>query len=220
MIFLLSLLMITTNTPDKPTLIYVGDPMCSWCYGVAEELDAAMQELGDDVAFELVVGGLRSGGGDQWNAEFKDFLKHHWEDVSAASGQPFGYDLLQLDHFDYDTEPACRAVVVAQSIDKKVEFQFFKSIQKKFYVDNEDPKQTAFYESICKEVGLDFAIFSTRFESDSYKSVTLEHFQKARSLGVSSFPTILLKQGDNYQVVARGFTKSADMVSTVRKSLP
>lgn len=24
---------------NKPALIYIGDPLCSWCYGIAPELD-------------------------------------------------------------------------------------------------------------------------------------------------------------------------------------
>ena len=68
----------------------------------------------------IVLGGLRPGGGEAWNEEFKGFLKHHWEEVTARSGQPFGDKLFSLDHFNYDTEPACRAVVVARGMKPEV----------------------------------------------------------------------------------------------------
>ena len=38
-------------------LIYVGDPMCSWCWGFAPEIES----LADDYPIEVVVGGLRPG---------------------------------------------------------------------------------------------------------------------------------------------------------------
>ena len=38
-------------------LISVGDPMCSWCWGFAPEIDS----LADDYPVDVVVGGLRPG---------------------------------------------------------------------------------------------------------------------------------------------------------------
>ena len=39
--------------------VYVGDPMCSWCWGFAPVLER-MQEV-YDVPLRVVVGGLRPG---------------------------------------------------------------------------------------------------------------------------------------------------------------
>lgn len=204
---------------EKPKLIYVGDPMCSWCYGIAEELATTKDMLGETVDYELVVGGLRAGGGDQWNTQFREFLRHHWEEVSAASDQPFSYDLLDQDQFEYDTEPSCRAVVVVQEMKPSVQFIFFKSIQKKFYQDNEDPNHINFYESICEDHGIDFKAFKKKFKSESARLKTKKHFDRARALGVNSFPTIILQDGDQYHIIAKGFAKSTDMVSRIKKIL-
>ncbi len=48
--------------------------------------------------------------------EMKNFLKGHWEHVTQASGQPFGYKLMEREDFNYDTEPSCRAVVAARPL--------------------------------------------------------------------------------------------------------
>ena len=72
----------------KPKLIYIGDPMCSWCYGFSNELSFIVEEYEDTVEFEMIMGGLRP-----YNTEtmidLKDFLSHHWEDVAKASGKKF-----------------------------------------------------------------------------------------------------------------------------------
>jgi len=204
---------------EKPTVIYVGDPMCSWCYGIAEELSQAQVELAYEVNWQLMVGGLRPGGGDQWTADFTSFLRHHWQEVSAASGQPFSYELLEREHFDYDTEPACRAVVVAQSMDKSQQFDFFKAVQKKFYVENADPKQVEFYQSICGQLGLDYKSFAKNLGSDAYKLGTEQQFSEARSLGVNSFPTILVSYKGKQTVVGRGYTKSAVLAERIRTAI-
>lgn len=103
------------------TLRYIGDPMCSWCWGISstlEELARYCEQKG--IGFTLTMGGLRAGGGDAWGPEFREFLRREWTHIAKVTGQPFGFSLLSAKHFDYDTEPACRAVVVAeQMLDQK-----------------------------------------------------------------------------------------------------
>lgn len=212
---ILTLALMTDNMLEKPTLIYIGDPMCSWCYGISEELLIAKEELEGKVNFEILVGGLRAGGGEKWTSDFTSFLKHHWKEVSQTSGMEFSYDLLSIDMFNYDTEPSCRAVVVCQSMSMSDVFRFFKEIQRKFYLENKDPKELKFYESICEQIGLDYHTFANRFNSESYKEATADHFSRARKLEVNSFPTLLLKNGDKYHKVGQGYMKSQHIIRNV-----
>ena len=112
---------------DKTTIIYIGDPMCSWCYGFAPEI-TKVKEHYSDFDFRLVMGGLRPNGTETMK-DLDSFLKHHWKDVNKASNQPFKYDILDDKSFVYDTEPACRATVVVRAMAPEKEFEFFKAIQ-------------------------------------------------------------------------------------------
>ena len=70
--------------------------MCSWCYGIALELKSLKEYYAKEgIQFEIVAGGLRPRGGDEWTEEFKGFLKHHWEEVAERSGQKFGFKLFE-----------------------------------------------------------------------------------------------------------------------------
>ncbi|MEM9548354.1 MAG: hypothetical protein AAGA77_20390 [Bacteroidota bacterium] len=127
------MLMINTNGGmEKPKLIYVGDPMCSWCYGISDELGKVVAYYEDKMDLEVVMGGLRAGGGEEWNASFKEFLRHHWEDVGIKSGQSFSFALLDKEEFNYDTEPACRAVVVVEELASDKSFRFLKRFKRDF----------------------------------------------------------------------------------------
>lgn len=201
-------------------IIYVGDPMCSWCWGISP----ALREVRDYYApkginYKIVVGGLRPGGGDAWTPEFKDMLKHHWEEVNSRSGQPFGYDLFDKKHFDYDTEPACRAVVAARPQLGEKEMEFFEAVQRKFYVDNEDPKEVRFYESICKEMGLDFEAFKLRFEDPEVKKETYKEFTMNREWGVRGYPCVLFRKGDELFSITYGYTTTEQMKKQIEKLL-
>ncbi len=218
MIGIALLTVITSMCAQEEAIIYVGDPMCSWCYGVSEELQV-LKESNPQLPFEIIVGGLRDGGGEEWNQAFKQFLHEHWEEIGHQTGMKFSYDLLEKDEFDYNTEPACRAVVVAMDLDKRLAFSFFKRTQKKFYFDNEDPKDVDFYKSICEGLGMSFITFSNKFNSEESKRKTKTEFLKAQQLGISSFPTVLLRKNGEYYLIAAGFTRSDDMQRTLDKYL-
>lgn len=205
------------------TVHYIGDPMCSWCWGISPavaEIESYCAENG--IGFSVTVGGLRAGGGDPWDDWFRNFLRNEWEHIARVTGQPFGFTLLDRVRFHYDTEPACRAVVAVQQIQKLQSLpttlprSFFSSVQQKFYVQGKDPKEPKFYESICQSLQIDYPEFLNRFESAQTRAATHEEFQKCRSWGVASFPTLLLQQGDKLSPLAAGFTTAQAVLATLQ----
>lgn len=188
-------------------IIYVGDPMCSWCYGIAKDLEQ-LKAYGEheNIPFKIVVGGLRPGGGDAWTEEFRSFLKNEWESINERTGQEFGNKLFELDSFDYDTEPSCRALVSLRRLSPEKELQLFEAIQRKFYFDNEDPKQIEFYASICKQFDLDFNEFTLLFESEDLQKETYKEFTLNREWGVKGYPTVLLRVKSELYLISNGYT--------------
>ena len=203
---------------DRPTLIYVGDPMCSWCYGFSPEMSEALDSLADEVDFRLVMGGLRP-----YNTEtmtdLGDFLKHHWEDVSKRSGQPFNYEILKDTDFVYDTEPACRAVVLMRELKPEAEFDFFKKVQIEFYKENKNTNLTATYAELAATYGLDKKEFAQKFESNEWKEKVKADFTYSANIGVRSFPTLVLQRGEDVYLIAQGYAEGKVVVEKCRKIL-
>jgi len=211
---LVLLITFAMTNENKPTLIYVGDPMCSWCYGIAPELDNVKNHFGDKINYEVVLGGLRPYN-KQNMIELKDFLSDHWQHVNEASDQPFNYEILNSNEITYDTEPPCRAVVAVRQIDEVKALTFFKEVQSAFYRDNKNLHLAESYSNALDKVNIDKKEFLELFNSDQLKNDVKKDFQKAGSLGINSFPTILIKSGDNYTIIAKGYTKSEDMISRI-----
>lgn len=208
------------QTASGTELVYFGDPMCSWCWGIAPQVRALREWSGrNDVPFRVVMGGLRAGGGEPWTDVFRNFLRHHWRDVAARTGQVFNEGLLDRAHFEYDTEPACRAVVTARSLGVADELGFMYRVQHRFYVLNEDPKMPEFLLAVCDELQLDAEFFLHRFESDEMKRRTLEDFQRSRTSGVSSFPTVTLSLPAGTLKIASGFARFDDMREKVEQHI-
>lgn len=196
-------------------LIYFGDPMCSWCWGIANSLSELKNKFKDSLSFELVMGGLRPGGGDPWNDEMKAFLKEHWGHVNDASGQEFNYGIFNKSHFNYDTEPPSRAVVLVRSMFPNLEFDFFKSIQHRFYVKNEDPGEESFYEPLCDKYSIPFDDFMAKFTSVEFVEKTNQDFMKSRQYGIRGFPSVVFQSERATEMVTNGFATYDQMRTRV-----
>jgi putative protein-disulfide isomerase len=206
----------TIDWKTDKEIIYVGDPMCSWCWGISPQLNA-LQRYGQqtDIPFTLVMGGLRPEGGDEWNSEFKNFIKYHWEEVNKRSRQPFGFDLFKQETFNYDTEPACRAVVTARKIAPQKALSFCELIQHSFYVESNDPKQIEFYQPICEKLAINFKAFSQKFSSKEMREATQEDFAQSRQMGVSGFPSVIYRKKDQLYVIANGYSNYETMKEAI-----
>lgn len=198
------------------TLIYVGDPMCSWCYGFAPELEEAVNSLPSGVDFEVVTGGLRPYGTETMG-ELKDFLTHHWEEVHQRSGQEFNYGILDSSEFLYDTEPSCRAVVTMRTLAPEKELEYFKLIQKGFYYDNYHPSATETYASQAEQLGVNKKTFTDMFESEAMKTKTKTDFQRSRKLGISSFPSVVFVHNGEHHLIGQGYAKASVLLKKIEK---
>lgn len=224
--------------PDKPVdaaaaaaqhgwaVRYVGDPMCSWCWGISPTVGAVEAYCdAEGIEFSITMGGLRAGGGDPWNAAFKDFLRQEWRQIARTTGQPFGFSLLQAPHFDYDTEPACRAVATARllaarnHLPSSTAFGFFSAVQRKFYEEGQDPKVVDFYAGICAALALDFDEFRAVFDGPEGRQAVQEDFVRCRQWGVRSFPTLLLERPGGTETLAVGFATAEQVLSRLRQEI-
>ena len=212
---------------SEATLHYVGDPMCSWCWGMSPVMaEIAHWCRAEGLGFRLVMGGLRAGGGDEWKTAFRTFLRREWSHIAEKTGQPFGMTLLDRPSFDYDTEPACRAVLTArllleeQSHGPIEELAFFAAVQRKFYVNGEDPKEARFYGGICRDQGLDPARFAALFSTGEMIGLTAADFQLSRALGCRAFPSLILTTPErDMQEIAVGHATPEVIQQRVRDAL-
>lgn len=194
---------------EENSVIYVGDTMCSWCYGFAPEMDQFIK-LHPELKVRLVQGGLRPFGTEKIT-EMADFLIKHWIEINERTGQSFSYDILEDQDFLLDTEPASRALVVVRMMDKTKEWEFFKKVQTAFYKENKDTTKLATYLEIATELGLDTAKFSELFETDEAKHATKSDFQLSSEMGVKGFPSVVVKLGKEFFMISNGFREVKDL---------
>lgn len=194
-------------------LTYYADPMCSWCWGFAPQIDLIALHFGERLPVLLVMGGLRPGTKEPMTPELKASIKGHWEHVHERSGQPFDFSFFERDGFVYDTAPACKAVITVRTIAPDLALKYFRSVQKAFYADGEDVTKTETLARLASEAGVDRDAFQTAFDSPEIHQATAQDFLAGPRIGVTGYPTLLAEDPERAaQLVTAGYRKLDDVI--------
>ncbi|MFI8374098.1 DsbA family protein [Pseudomonas helleri] len=186
-------------------LLYVMDPMCSWCWGfspIAEALVEQAQAKG--VELHLVVGGLRTGGASLEPAK-RRYILEHWQAVNEATGQPFTFEGALPEGFVYDTEPACRALVAARSLAPDCAWKLVKLIQQAFYVQGRDVTQASVLVELAETAGVPRIEFAAAFDSTEQQAATAADIAWVQDLGIAGFPTLLAERNGQLALLTNGY---------------
>lgn len=186
-------------------ILYVADPMCSWCWGFSPVIEAIRKDFGAQATVRLVVGGLRAGNTAVLSEARKQYSLEHWRRVHELSGQPFDFEFRTPAGFVYDTEPSCRAVVVVRNLKPESAFPYFKAVQHAFYVENEDVTNRRILADLAKPFEVEAEAFIEAFDSTAKQSETANDFQFAQRLGVSGFPSVVLNDQNGYKLLTSGY---------------
>ena len=207
-------------------LIYIADPMCSWCYGFGPELQGLLDTL-PDARLDIVVGGLRAFNTETMDTEKRNMILGHWKHVEDASGLPFTRNGMSQAGFIYDTEPACRTVVAARTLADDLPasaiLDVFHAIQHAFYAEGKDVTDLHLLAEIAVEAlnktaggdSFDAASFHETLTAPMTMAETRQDFAQTQRWGINGFPTLLLAQDDSLHMIANGYTKTANLVAAL-----
>jgi putative protein-disulfide isomerase len=204
-----------------PTLIYIADPMCSWCYGFGPELLTLLQGL-PETPVEIVVGGLRAYNQEVMDETLKATLLSHWKQIEETSGLPFSGNALAQPGFVYNTEPACRAVVAARILAPEAILHVFHAIQHAFYAEGLDVTQGEVLAQVASValgnagVAIDPASFYASWADEATIAATVGDFTQARQWGISGFPTLVLERDGKLDLVASGYMRTEVLVERLQ----
>ncbi|MCH9740204.1 MAG: DsbA family protein [Epsilonproteobacteria bacterium] len=191
-------------------LIFVIDPMCSWCWGFHPVMEELRDKHTDKFQFSLVVGGLRTKGQMSWNDESKQYLAQNWNAVQNKTKQPFNFSLLNRKYFDYDTYPACKAIVTVRELwGDDASFEYLAKIQEAFYAKGEDISSL--------EVLLNYIAkreeFLKFYQSERAEILMQHDFSKARSMGANSFPSVVKIDNDGHMMCHKGYQSVEEVLT-------
>ncbi|TAK48469.1 MAG: DsbA family protein [Xanthobacteraceae bacterium] len=189
----------------KPELIYIGDPMCSWCFGFAPVVQGLYARHKHEMTMTLKMGGLHPGNDYVVEGEYRRFLRAHWMEIGQRTGQEFSLDILDRGPWIYDTEKACRALVTVRRLKPGAEWVYMPLIQAGFYTHNRDPHDPNSFAIPAAEIGIDHDAFLAAYEDPETRAETAADFHWSRSMGVNGFPTVLVRDDRGFALLTNGY---------------
>ena len=206
---------------SQPHLIYIADPMCSWCWGFAPTIESISQRFGESLPIRLMMGGLRPGTTKPLDEAGRRTIREHWEHVREASGQLFDFRFFEREGFVYDTEPASWAVVVMRRAGLTELLAFLHCLQAAFYAENRDVTDEQVLADIAAQSGFDREAFLQAFRGEEAKQETWHDFASAQRAGITGFPTLIAGVGEEapYSLVTQGYQPSDRLIPLLARWL-
>lgn len=200
-------------------LIYVADAMCSWCWGFAPSMDALLTS-DPSIELEVIPGGLRPGPAAQRMGDgLAGYLSRTWAEVARRSGQAFNESWLQRDDFLYDTDPPARAQLAYAATTAGEQYRFLRALQSAFYAEGRDITDSEVLVEIAESQGVPRSAFVTQLKRAETGLATYEAYARARRLGVSGFPTVLLKTPARVATLTAGWVAPQALLAAYQDAL-
>jgi putative protein-disulfide isomerase len=205
------------------TVVYGNDPLCGWCFAIGPALEAARRELAEEVAWRIECGGLVVGARVRAISYEREYLRNGFDAVRRASGrapgQAYWSKVVDPGTWVSDSEPACRAVLLARQVSSERAVAFAHGLTDALYLDGDLPDDPQTIRRVAETVGLDAQALLERWGSDDAKRMTEESFRYARGLGISTYPSLLLEAGEHRRTLLTGFATTEAIVQTIRVAL-
>jgi putative protein-disulfide isomerase len=179
-------------------LVYVHDPMCSWCYAFAPTLARLQAMLEDRVVFTRLLGGLAEDTNQAMPDSMQAYLRDTWQRIEReVPGTRFNHDFWRNCKPRRSTWPACRAVIAARRLDPGAESRMIAAIQHAYYRQARNPSEHDVLEELGSECGLDRREFAKLLNAADTHATLADEVRRSRQLGVSSFPSLRLLVGED-----------------------
>jgi putative protein-disulfide isomerase len=180
--------------PHHPILYHVHDPMCSWCWGYRKTWNELRTKLPSTLTIINVVGGLAPDSDKPMPVEQQKTIAGYWANVTEQTGAEFNFDFWKNCEPRRSTYPACRAVLAAKH--QGAEQLMIDAIQHAYYLRTMNPSDNSTLVRLATELNLDAQQFEVQLSSAEIQQELESEFALRRTIGVNSFPSLVLVQGE------------------------
>jgi len=202
---------------NSSTLIYVHDPMCSWCWGFRPTLKHLCSLLPQSIKFERLLGGLAADNDQAMPEEMQKNLQATWQRIQhKIPGTEFNFDFWRQTKPRRSTYPACRAVLTAKTLNPALEDSMILAIQQAYYTRALNPSDEQILINLAGEIGLQKSDFGDMLNSPDIKQQLTQEIERSGQIGARSYPALILKTGENsYWPVGVNYTNAQAMLETI-----
>ena len=198
-------------------LIYVHDPMCSWCFGFSKVYQQLAEQLPENIKLIRLLGGLAPDTDEIMPESTRQMVQQNWQRIEQLiPGVEFNYDFWTKCQPRRSTYPACRAVIAAREQGDEFDVSMTRQIQQAYYRQARNPSDNEILIELAGEIGLDQGRFSAQLVADQTQQRLLDEIAMARSIGISGFPSLVLQNDGKLESVLVKYTDVDAMLGKVK----
>ncbi|WP_036566143.1 DsbA family protein [Oceanospirillum beijerinckii] len=205
-------------TREKTALIYVLDPMCSWCWAFSPIYQAVKARF-PELEHSLLLGGLAPDSDEPMPESQQQYIQGIWRNIEQSTGTQFNHDFWRECQPRRSTYPACRAVMVAREQSDELAGKMLGAIQQAYYQQAQNPSDLPTLQSCARQIGLSEQGFTERMQVLRDSSTLEDEVDFVQRLGVQGFPTLILKKGMQWLALPIDYKDSARLISVIESRL-
>lgn len=214
----------------KPTIIYVYDMLCSWCFGFEKEMKKLYDQYKETYDFQFISGGMFP---PIQNKRIKEVLGANFHEAyarvieisGAEISEKYLTELVQDTNYRLDSEITARAFSTFKTYPefKGNEINFIMQFQYNMYHEGLNPNQDEIYLKTAAYFGLAGEEFLQKMKMAEITDDILKDFNYTQALKVTGFPHVFLKTSEEqYYLLTRGYDKEVNIairIDSIEKEL-
>lgn len=212
-----------SKTLKKPTLYYVYDALCGWCFGFAPVIEKVDAEFKEKMRMEVLSGGMVTGPRIGPIAEMAGYIRKAAPRVTEISGQVFGdaylNDVLGSTTYISNSVPPSIALCILKESYPEKTIHFMHAIQNLMFKEGKDLNELEIYLPLAAEAGIPEKEFRKKFADPVYLTKAEQEFQIVQNWGISGFPAVVVEKDDKLYLLAQGYQPYETLSETLQKVL-
>ncbi|WP_347158964.1 DsbA family protein [Pontibacter chitinilyticus] len=191
--------------PDNLTLIYITNPMCTWCYGMTPVLRRLRALWHKRLNVQVLLGDLQAPATEPLLPEQKQQMALLWHRVQERTYLPFDYRFFLQKNCVFNTEPACQALLCIRLLRPVLTLEVLRAMHSAFFADGLDLANTGVLVRIARLFGITENLFLALFESDEITEQLKNEFEYVDHLTAGRLPGVYLATAHGTELLSRGF---------------
>jgi putative protein-disulfide isomerase len=201
------------------SVIFMTDPMCSWCWGMAAQIERLRSECTDAFEFDLQLGGINVDSSRPLSDAGRVRLQQLWRSVAQVTSVSFGAGP-PVDDFIYNSTQACVAVEAMREVTGRAPFEYLMQLQRSFFIDGRDITR----RDVLREQTVLAAPARARWEAlldaPHIMARVREGFTRAKSYGTAALPSVVIETAGTRRLLAGGYVDAPTMSEALRMATP
>ena len=203
----------------KKTLIYVHDPMCSWCWGFEPTRRELISRLDGNIAVRRLLGGLAPDSDQPMPEAMRDYLQQTWRRIEQMiPGTRFNYDFWTRNIPRRSTYPANRAVVAARLQGEEFDPAMTAAIQRAYYLEARNPSDNETLIELAGAIGLARERFAADLLAESTQERLLAEIGETRAMGINGFPSLALLDDGSLHYIRLDYCNAEAMLREIENA--